>query len=80
MIDVAEAQGLKLDVDKLSQQLGVPIVPIQANKGRGLDALKAQIAKGWNRQASPTGRHFQKRLRRRSPVSRRRSTKKSRRS
>jgi ferrous iron transport protein B len=44
MMDVAEGQGLKIDVDKLSQQLGVPVVPIQANKGRGLDKLKAAIA------------------------------------
>lgn len=45
MIDVADAQGLKIDVDKLSQQLGVPIVPIQANQGRGLEQLKAVIAR-----------------------------------
>ncbi len=45
MIDVAEGQGLKIDVDRLSQQLGVPIVPLQANKGKGLDRLKAAIAK-----------------------------------
>ena len=44
MIDVADGQGLKIDVDKLSQQLGVPIVPIQANKGKGLEQLKAAIA------------------------------------
>src|SRR5580765_3261950 len=36
MMDVAERQGLKIDVDKLSQQLGVPIVPLQANKGKGI--------------------------------------------
>ncbi len=45
MVDVAETQGLKIDVDKLSQQLGVPVVPIQANQGRGLDRLKSVIAK-----------------------------------
>ena len=44
MIDVAEGQGLKIDVERLSQQLGVPVVPIQANKGKGLDQLKAAIA------------------------------------
>lgn len=44
MMDVAQGQGLKIDVDKLSQQLGVPVVPIQANKGRGLDNLKMVIA------------------------------------
>ena len=41
MIDVAEGQGLKIDAEQLSQQLGVPVVPIQANKGKGLDELKA---------------------------------------
>ena len=40
MIDVAEDQGLKIDVEKLSQQLGVPVVPIQANKGQGLTQLQ----------------------------------------
>lgn len=44
MIDVAEGQGLKIDVDKLSQQLGVPVVPIQANKGKGLEQLKAAVS------------------------------------
>jgi ferrous iron transport protein B len=44
MTDVAEGQGLRIDVDKLSQQLGVPVVPIQANKGKGLEQLKAAIA------------------------------------
>jgi ferrous iron transport protein B len=45
MMDVADGQGLKIDVDKLSQQLGVPVVPIQANKGKGLDQLKACVAR-----------------------------------
>ncbi|MBI2805786.1 MAG: ferrous iron transport protein B [Planctomycetes bacterium] len=45
MVDVARSQGLKIDVDRLSQQLGVPIVPIQANRGVGLDALKSAIAR-----------------------------------
>jgi ferrous iron transport protein B len=44
MMDVAAGQGLTIDVDKLSQQLGVPVVPIQANKGKGLDQLKTAIA------------------------------------
>src|SRR5438270_125259 len=44
MIDVAEGQGLRIDVPALSKQLGVPVVPIQANKKRGLDELRAAIA------------------------------------
>src|SRR6202163_1814692 len=34
MMDVAVGQGLTIDVDRLSQQLGVPVVAIQANKGK----------------------------------------------
>src|SRR5438105_10691740 len=39
MIDAAEAQGIKIDCTKLSEQLGVPVVPIQANKRIGLTEL-----------------------------------------
>src|SRR5438105_8666403 len=35
MVDVAESQGLKVDAPRLEKQLGVPVVPIQANKGKG---------------------------------------------
>ncbi len=44
MMDVAEGQGLRLDVARLQQQLGVPVVPIQANKGKGLEELKRAAA------------------------------------
>jgi ferrous iron transport protein B len=45
MIDVAESQGVKIDFAKLSDDLGIPVVPIQANRGIGLDELaKAALA------------------------------------
>jgi ferrous iron transport protein B len=44
MTDVAESQGLRLDVGRLSSQLGVPVVPIQANKGIGLGRLREVLA------------------------------------
>src|SRR4051812_34613147 len=44
MTDVAEAHGLKLDVPRLSNRLGVPVIPLQANKGKGLELLKQAIA------------------------------------
>jgi ferrous iron transport protein B len=44
MIDVAERQGLCIDAERLSRQLGVPVVPIQANKKKGLDRLRETIA------------------------------------
>ncbi len=45
MLDVAAGQGLRIDVEKLSQSLGVPVVPIQANKKIGLDRLRDAIAR-----------------------------------
>jgi ferrous iron transport protein B len=44
MIDVAESHGVRIDADRLAKQLGVPVVPIQANKGRGLDQLRQAVA------------------------------------
>jgi ferrous iron transport protein B len=44
MVDVAETQGKKIDIDILGHRLGAPVVPVQAHKGKGIDLLKAQIA------------------------------------
>jgi ferrous iron transport protein B len=43
LIDMAAKQGLKFDFERLARQLGVPLVPIQANRGRGLDNLRSAI-------------------------------------
>ncbi|QPA32408.1 ferrous iron transport protein B [Thermaerobacillus caldiproteolyticus] len=39
MIDVAERRGVKVDVEKISQYVGVPVVPIIARTGKGIDGL-----------------------------------------
>lgn len=58
MIDVAESQGVKIDFAKLSDDLGIPVVPIQANRGAGLDELtKAALAAAESGQA-PRGPSF----------------------
>jgi ferrous iron transport protein B len=44
MIDVAEGQGVRIDHVQLGERLGVIVVPIQANKGKGLDNLRDAIA------------------------------------
>ena len=47
MVDVAEARGLQIDVAKLSQLLGVPVVPTVARGGKGMKELldaAAQVA------------------------------------
>ncbi len=49
MIDVAKKQGIVVDVEKLSQATGLPVVAIQANAGAGLDALRATLAEAAGR-------------------------------
>ncbi len=43
MVDVAERTGLRLDPAKLSEELGVPVVPMQANAKRGVVELKQAL-------------------------------------
>ncbi|MCB1644808.1 MAG: ferrous iron transport protein B [Pseudomonadales bacterium] len=43
MLDVAEQNGVTIDTDKLSQRLGVAILPIVASRGTGVDALQEEI-------------------------------------
>ncbi|HZT83485.1 MAG TPA: ferrous iron transport protein B, partial [Gemmataceae bacterium] len=49
MLDVAGSQGIRIDAERLARQLGVPVVPIQANKRKGLEQLKQAMADAVNR-------------------------------
>lgn len=40
MVDVAEKSGIRLDPVKLSEELGIPVVPMQANAKKGVIDLK----------------------------------------
>lgn len=40
MMDIAEERNIKIDIETLSQQLGVPIIPISAAKHQGIEELK----------------------------------------
>lgn len=43
MIDMAEKSGLRLDPQKLSEELGVPVVPMTAHNGKGITELRQAI-------------------------------------
>lgn len=43
MMDDVERNGIKIDIDKLSELLGVPVIPTVAVKGRGLGEVKNNI-------------------------------------
>jgi ferrous iron transport protein B len=45
MLDMADARNMTVDEQKLSQLLGgIPVIPMVARKGKGLDMLKESIA------------------------------------
>ena len=43
MYDIAQRQGLRIDLERLSGELGLPIVPTTATRKRGIDELVAAI-------------------------------------
>ena len=51
MMDIAEQKKIKIDVDKLSDALGCPVVPIVAREGKAVDELKDQILAGSKNKA-----------------------------
>jgi ferrous iron transport protein B len=44
MMDLAAKAGISYDINALSNQLGVPVVPINARKGTGLEELKRVLS------------------------------------
>ena len=61
MFDIAQRQGLRIDVDGLSKALGAPIVPTVATRKRGIedliaaaDALSLNRVEGQNTWHAPT--------------------------
>jgi ferrous iron transport protein B len=56
MLDVARRRGIRVDLGRLQQQLGVPVVPIQANRRIGLGELKAALAELVGGAACPSCR------------------------
>lgn len=52
-MDLAESKGYKIDVRKLSAELGVPVVPMVAIKGEGIDELKNTIIHASKTQRIP---------------------------
>jgi ferrous iron transport protein B len=45
MMDLAAKAGINYDLNALSKKLGIPVVPINARNGIGLDALKKEMSK-----------------------------------
>ncbi|MDP6977824.1 MAG: ferrous iron transport protein B [Myxococcota bacterium] len=44
MVDAADGAGIEVDANMLSEELGVPVVPLVASRGDGIEALRAAIS------------------------------------
>ena len=64
MMDVAEDQGKKIDAEKLSANLGIPVLPFTAADSRGYDKLKdlfaKELAEPHNLSSKPDAGKFRK--------------------
>ncbi|WP_221796827.1 Fe(2+) transporter permease subunit FeoB [Oceanobacter mangrovi] len=54
MLDVAEREGIHIDVQQLSNLLGVPVVPIVAASGEGIDELRRVVGHALEHSSVPT--------------------------
>ncbi|XTZ38719.1 Fe(2+) transporter permease subunit FeoB [Salmonella enterica] len=43
MLDIAEKQQIRIDIDALSARLGCPVIPLVSTRARGIEALKLAI-------------------------------------
>ena len=59
-MDVAAEQGVELDVERLRERIGVPIVPMQAHRNVGLDQLKQALAEAAHAEAEARDSPFPK--------------------
>ncbi len=62
MVDVARKKGMNIDLDKLSAQIGAPVIACQGNKGVGVEALKKVIVRDALSLVAPTPIRFDQAL------------------
>ncbi len=56
-MDLAEQRGYKIDVRKLSRELGVPVTPTVAVRGEGIEELKSAILQASKTKRKPSIRY-----------------------
>jgi len=58
MVDVAEANGHRVDANKLSEALGVPVLPVVASNGQGIPELRQSLIMGLTQPLAGATRRF----------------------
>ncbi len=54
MIDLVKKKGMKIDMEELSRVMNIPVIETIANKGKGMDELKAAIKSSYNQEKAVT--------------------------
>lgn len=44
MLDIAKKRGIKVDIETLSREMQVPIIPVNARTGKGVEQLKSTLS------------------------------------
>lgn len=58
MMDLARSKGIEIDVPGLERELGVPVIPVNPRKNKGIDALKKALTQTAHQQAVVARRDF----------------------
>lgn len=58
MLDLAKQKNIVIDVDALARELGVPVIPVNPRKGKGIQALKKAIEDTATEKYKPQARNF----------------------
>ncbi len=58
MMDLAKRKGTQIDIPGLERELGVPVVPINPRKNKGIEQLKKVIAQSAENLYQPPARDF----------------------
>jgi ferrous iron transport protein B len=53
MMDVARERGIEIEANKLREQIGVAVIPIEAHRKRGLESLKSELSRAVAQNAPP---------------------------
>ncbi|MGN0605602.1 MAG: ferrous iron transport protein B [Oscillospiraceae bacterium] len=54
MMDIVEERGMEIDMHRLPEMLGIPVVPVSARKRKGLDVLMHAVAHHKNKPTDAT--------------------------
>lgn len=59
MMDIVEERGMEIDLHRLPEMLGIPVVPVSARKRTGLNILMHAVSHHKDKAAGPTEHHHE---------------------